>query len=144
MKYDKSLFPSRLKEAMKDYNLTQAQLSKLSGISRSAISQYLSGDNTPNNNYADILARLLDVNKDWLLGGNLTKKFAMISSTPKQPDDHDIMHSLHEIINSDKNTKAKDELFINTCVQLNKLNYEGLNKASEYIDVLLESKRFKK
>lgn len=41
------MFKDRLEQAMKDLNLTQAQLSKITGIGRSSISQYLSGKNVP-------------------------------------------------------------------------------------------------
>lgn len=41
------MFSERLKKAMQDLGLSQAQLSKLTGIGRSSISQYLSGKNVP-------------------------------------------------------------------------------------------------
>lgn len=41
------MFRDRLIEAMNDLNMTQAQLSKMTGIGKSSISQYLSGKNVP-------------------------------------------------------------------------------------------------
>ena len=40
-------FAERLKEVMKEQNLSQSDLSHLTGIGRSSISQYLSGRNIP-------------------------------------------------------------------------------------------------
>ncbi len=40
-------FHEKLKKAMQDLNITQVQLSGLTGIGKSSISQYLSGKNTP-------------------------------------------------------------------------------------------------
>lgn len=40
-------FVERLKYAMEQADLKQSALSKLTGISKAAISQYLSGKNTP-------------------------------------------------------------------------------------------------
>lgn len=41
------MFNERLKKAMQDLGLSQAQLSKMTGIGRSSISQYISGKNVP-------------------------------------------------------------------------------------------------
>jgi len=40
-------FSERLKQAMVERNMTQAELSALTGIGKSSISQYLSGKNEP-------------------------------------------------------------------------------------------------
>lgn len=41
-------FSERLKQAMVERNMTQAELSALTGIGKSSISQYVSGKNEPN------------------------------------------------------------------------------------------------
>lgn len=41
------MFKDKLIKAMNDLNMTQAQLSKMTGIGKSSISQYLSGKNVP-------------------------------------------------------------------------------------------------
>lgn len=41
------MFRDKLIKAMNDLNMTQAQLSKMTGIGKSSISQYLSGKNVP-------------------------------------------------------------------------------------------------
>lgn len=52
-------FKDKLEKVMHDLNINQAQLSKLTGIGRSSISQYLSGKNTPTDKrQADIAAAL--------------------------------------------------------------------------------------
>lgn len=44
----KMSFSERLKQAMVERNMTQAELSALTGIGKSSISQYVSGKNEPN------------------------------------------------------------------------------------------------
>lgn len=63
-----SLTSSRLREAMNNKQLTAQELSNLSGVSKSSISQYLSGKTSPTNNNAAKIAQVLDVEIDWLLG----------------------------------------------------------------------------
>ena len=55
-------FSERLKKAMDDQGITQAELSALTGISKSGISQYLSGKNLPKGNIVDKLESALDCN----------------------------------------------------------------------------------
>ncbi|MEK4788331.1 MULTISPECIES: helix-turn-helix domain-containing protein [Bacillus] len=43
-------FAEILRKAMDETNMTQAELSKLTGIGKSSISQYVSGKNEPNQN----------------------------------------------------------------------------------------------
>jgi predicted transcriptional regulator len=54
-------FAIQLKKAMIERNLTQVELSTLSGIGKSSISQYLSGKNTPHMAAKEKLANALEV-----------------------------------------------------------------------------------
>ncbi len=61
-----SLFKDRLKRIMDDKNLTQAELSAKSGLSKSNISQYVNGVNVPTGERLKKLADALEVHEDEL------------------------------------------------------------------------------
>ncbi|MBF0710548.1 MULTISPECIES: LexA family transcriptional regulator [unclassified Gemella] len=65
---DKDLFRERLSSLLKKKNIKQAQLSKLSGISASSISDWLKGKYSPKQDKIEILANILKVNSLWLAG----------------------------------------------------------------------------
>lgn len=58
----------RLKKAMQSRNITQAELARRTGLSRSAINQYLSGYTMPKSDRIYLLAKALDVSEAWLMG----------------------------------------------------------------------------
>lgn len=58
----------RLREALTTRNMLPIELSRLSGIGKSAISQYLSGKVTPKQDKIYKLAQALKVNESWLMG----------------------------------------------------------------------------
>lgn len=63
-----SEFSDRLSKAMINANIDQGALSKMTGISRSGISQYLSGKNEPGKAKKVALANALSVSIEWLDG----------------------------------------------------------------------------
>lgn len=58
----------RLREALSARNMLPIELSRLSGIGKSAISQYLSGKVTPKQDKIYKLAQALKVSESWLMG----------------------------------------------------------------------------
>ena len=58
----------RLREALSARNMLPIELSRLSGIGKSAISQYLSGKVTPKQDKIYKLAQVLKVSESWLMG----------------------------------------------------------------------------
>ena len=62
------MFSELLKQAMTERDMNQTQLSALSGIGKSSISQYLSGKNVPNDKAKQKLADALDVSIDYFNG----------------------------------------------------------------------------
>ena len=58
----------RLREAMKDAGKTQADLMRDTGLQRSAISRYLSGQYEPKALAVGKMARVLGVSEMWLFG----------------------------------------------------------------------------
>ena len=63
-------FVDRLKYAMSIKNMKQAELAELTGIGKSSISQYLSGQYMPKQKNLYLIAKALDVNEDWLIGNS--------------------------------------------------------------------------
>ena len=61
-------FPERLKLALEDKQLRQADLAKRTGIDRSMISSYLSGRYKPSSDNIHKIAVALDISEGWLLG----------------------------------------------------------------------------
>lgn len=61
-------FSDRLKAAMAQANMNQSALSEKSGCSKAAISQYLSGKNTPGPAKMTVLADALTVSVEFLMG----------------------------------------------------------------------------
>lgn len=61
-------FAERLKYAMEQANMSQSALSEKAGASKAAISQYLSGKNTPNQERIKALADVTGVTFDFLMG----------------------------------------------------------------------------
>ena len=65
-------FAERLKNAMEQANMSQSALSEQAGASKAAISQYLSGKNTPGPDRIKALADATGVPLWFLLAGAIT------------------------------------------------------------------------
>jgi len=61
-------FSDRLKQVMEEKNMSQADLSAITGIGKSSISQYLSGKNEPKAKAVEKIAEALDVSTAYLNG----------------------------------------------------------------------------
>lgn len=61
-------FPSRLKKAREEAGYTQAQISKITGIDRTALSKYERGLLQPDIEKIGTLADFYEVSTDWLIG----------------------------------------------------------------------------
>lgn len=65
---------TRIKQAMKEKGMTQADLSKKSGISKSTLSEWLNDKYEPKQNNIYILSESLGVNPTWLMGLEVDKE----------------------------------------------------------------------
>lgn len=63
-----SVFSERLKSILLERGVTQAQLTALTGIPKSAISQYLSDKFKPKQERVYLISRALDISPAWLTG----------------------------------------------------------------------------
>ena len=62
----------RLNEALKIRGMTAAELAQKSGLQKSSVSRYLSGENGPRSLAIGKMAEALGVSPAWLLGYDLT------------------------------------------------------------------------
>lgn len=63
----------KLKQAMEEKGISQADLVRLTGISKGSISQYLSGKNIPRQKKLNAIANALNVSPEWLTEGDCKK-----------------------------------------------------------------------
>lgn len=66
-----NIFATRMRQAMNEKNVTAAELVRMTGIGKSAISSYLSGRYLPKQNNTFYIARALEVSPAWLMGGSI-------------------------------------------------------------------------
>lgn len=71
----------RIKEGMAIRNLKQADLVERTGISKGALSSYISGKYVPKQNNIYKIAKALNVNEAWLMGADVPMGRNMIPST---------------------------------------------------------------
>ena len=80
MKYE--LTAMRLREAMANKGMRQADLVSATGISKGNISHYVNGNHIPDNIMAMKLAKALDVQPDWIMGIDEAAEYALVEKTP--------------------------------------------------------------
>lgn len=78
-----SVFSERLRSVMKERGISQAQLSALTDIPKSAISQYLSRKFKPKQERVYLICRALDISPAWLTGYEDTQKSYDSMQTPR-------------------------------------------------------------
>lgn len=66
-----SNIPKRLHEIMNKLNISQADISRKTGLPRSAISMYLSGQRTPRQDKISQICEPYNINPTWLMGYNV-------------------------------------------------------------------------
>ena len=62
-------FMFRLRKAIEDKGITASELSRISGVGKSDISNYLKGKYVPKQDKCYMLAKALDVDPGWLMTG---------------------------------------------------------------------------
>lgn len=85
----------RIKEAMELRDMRQADLVEKTGISKGALSSYISGRYVPKQNNVYLIAKALDVNEAWLMGADVPMQ-RIESSTLTRRDTRDIEKILEQ------------------------------------------------
>ena len=131
-------FSERLQESLKIKNLKAIELANLSGISRGAISSYLSGRWKAKQDNIYLLAKALNVNEAWLMGYDVPME-------PVRPHDNYSVSSL-PITSFAEPKRAEYEHIIYTAKQQTLLaetasfTDEQYDKLFDYINFLKLSK----
>lgn len=90
-----SLFSERLREAINNSGLSQAEVARRAGIGRSSITYYLQDKYEAKQQYVTALARALNVNEGWLLGW--TNKKTGYTNNPNNNSEEVSSKSLDEM-----------------------------------------------
>lgn len=114
---------NRLRFAMAKMNIRPIELSELTHIPKSSISQYMSGYSKPNSERVYLLSKALNVTEAWLLGFDVPREREETNSK-----DTDIY-----------SCKLQDTSFFSKYMQLNKT---GKEKAETYIEDLLVNPQY--
>lgn len=124
-------FSSRLKQVMDERNMSQSELSALTGIGKPSISQYLSGKNEPKQEKTKKIAEALQVNDGWLMGMDVPMDDASKDDTEKN-------------ISVEKAAKimGKSEDFIRVGLQRGILPFGSAVKLSSRWTYYINPKRF--
>jgi len=144
-----SVTSDRIKEAMAFRDFTQADLVKKTGISKGALSSYLSGRYEPKQPRLQKIADALNINILWLLGNDVAMErvataretgredFIIMSALRKLDDDD--QESIKKLISS-SNVKHDLQLISN----FYKINQNGRDTIDTMISSLLVTSPLKK
>ena len=90
-------FNMRLKKAMNIRAITQSELCEKTGIPKSAMSQYISGNFKPKQNRTHSLAKALDDNEAWLMGYDVPMERQSISEQDNNQNKNIVAINLKKI-----------------------------------------------
>lgn len=79
MKYPET--SKRIRSALEKANMSQQELAELSGVSKSSISHYVNGTNSPSNITAGLMAQVLHCSPVWLMGFDVEATEAPLCSS---------------------------------------------------------------
>ena len=125
------IFKTVIKSLRTSHGLTQDELSKQLGISRSTIGMYESGAREPDFETLELIADYFNVDTDYLLGR--TNKTTYIPSAFKSEDENNLLQSYRDL--SDLN-KKKSVTYIENLLSNQQLEEElELNAAQARTDI---------
>lgn len=111
----------RLREAMNIRSKKQVDLERETGINRSAISRYLSGEYEPKNKPIYELAKALDVSEQWLMGYDVPME------RPKAQKNNDAISDIVVKLRS-------DEEFLSIVDKISKMDSEKRKSLNAFLD----------
>ena len=102
-------FSTRLRRIMNERDITQSELSRVSGIPKSALSQYMSGLFRPKQDRTLALAKALSVDPAWLLGYDVPPQDDAIgSSETKKSEDEFHIPDVYKSLSPDERKLVSD------------------------------------
>lgn len=94
-----TIFQKRLEEALRQNNMTPADLSRRTGISPSVISYYRNGKTEPKSKQLYSIATALNVSPSWLMGFDLPENESALDSA---------LSALWQMLGEDQKRQALD------------------------------------
>lgn len=85
------MIADRIKSLREQQNITQSELAKLLGITRSSVNAWEMGISVPSTQYLVELAGIFDVSTDYLLGINTSASISVAGLSDK---DIELIHSI--------------------------------------------------
>ncbi|MDY3973483.1 MAG: helix-turn-helix transcriptional regulator [Veillonella caviae] len=122
-----TLFSKRLKETMNARNMTQSELSTLTSIRASSISDWINDKYQPKQDKIAILAKALNVSPAWLMG------YDELSPTESYYEDPEVAEYAEEL-----RTNPEMKLLFSAARDISK---ESMKKTYEYIKFLKSQER---
>lgn len=107
------IFARRLRNILKQKNLTQTDLSKKTGLTMSAISHYVNAVQCPHSTALVLIADALNVGTDYLLG-----------RTDETEDTFAIIKEQEKTIKALEDKNKKLTLWLNTCLKKERENHD--------------------
>ncbi len=91
-----SVFSDRLRLVMNERGMTQAELCALTGIPKSAMTQYIHASFRPKQNRTDLLCRALNVSPAWIMGLTDTRSAYGVITTELTVDEDRLVRAYRE------------------------------------------------
>jgi len=123
MKYPETA--RRLSYILNLRDMTAQELSNRSGVGKSSISHYINGNNEPHSHNAGKMAKVLNVDPQWLMG-------------------FDVLMEKKEVYGLDFGNSFSTTVPSNILAYIAGLNSDGLKKAEEYLADLSDMEKYKK
>ena len=83
-------FAERLRMALDFRNMKATELSELTGINKSTISQYLSKEYEPKRDRIELFAKTLNVNEVWLTGYDVPMEISSVDKTDSLVEEYEL------------------------------------------------------
>ena len=113
----------RIKEGMALRGLKQVDLVERTGISKGALSSYISGRYIPKQNNTFLIAKALDVNEAWLMGADVPMERVSGKTESKQVCEQLSAHNQRKVLTYSKNLlstqQMEDDLLPNAAHEMN-------------------------
>lgn len=125
-------FQIRLRTAMDEKSISASELSKISGVDKGSLSNYINGKYAPKQDKVFRIAKALDVDAGWLMTGDEPRQIKpMPSSMPFHPD---VINILDERITEYEEASVKKLLSLfHTMTDADK------EKLLDYADYIVDS-----
>ena len=91
------IIKERLNEALQIRKMTATELAKKSGINKSSLSRYLSGENIPRSLSIDKLSKALRVNPAWILGYDVPMEDGVDTESDISPFSTDFLTKMTDV-----------------------------------------------